>query len=259
MGIGHQLGGPGSGSGYFSDTACTVPTSTVNHQELFLPPVNQGDAATNNDNGRWFSQDPISGNKNNVCWNGLKATGQTGPCGARHLDIGSNSALTLTGSVYSVCKLTMSSNSALYIDASARPVLYFDSPEACGYGAGSTQLDIASNARITPASGSPAKLPMLFVGSPTISTRILLSSNTSVNTCDQNFVVYAPRTDIEMNSNSHFCGAVGGRSIHLDQNAIISASSDSNGFILPNTAAHYAVDNFIECNVASASPPDAGC
>lgn len=256
VGIGQELSGDG---GYFSDQGCTVPETQVIEQELFLPPVNQGDAATNNDNGRFFAQDPVSGNRNNACWNGVKANGGNGFCGARHLELGSNSNVTLTGSVYSFCKLTLSSNSSLYIAAGVHPIIYFDSPEACGYSAGATQLEIASNARITPASGAPSAVAMLFVGSATIPTNILLNSNTEVETCDQNFVVYAPRTDIEMNSESRFCGAVGAKSIHIDQNAIVRVSAEAQSFILPNTAAHYEIDNFIECSVASASPPDAGC
>jgi hypothetical protein len=106
---------------------------------------------------------------------------------------------------------------------------------------------------------------MLFVGSETLSTKILLNSNTSVNgPCDQNFVIYAPRSEVELNSNSHFCGAVAGKSVHLDSNAEIWSSKGSESFSLPGlelpaTAPHYTPYRFVECSAVEASPPDAGC
>ena len=49
---------------YYQNFDCTVPLTEddVIQQPLVLPPVNQGDAPTNNDNGRFFAQDPRSGN-----------------------------------------------------------------------------------------------------------------------------------------------------------------------------------------------------
>ena len=64
--------------------------------------------------------------------------------------------------------------------------------------------------------------------------QVLLNSNTSVNgPCEQNFVVYAPRSDVTLNSNSKFCGAIAGKSVHLDANAEIWSASGSEEFSLP--------------------------
>lgn len=251
-----------SNAGYFSDPSCTQPYSTVNQQPLVLPPVNQGDVVTNNDNGRFFTQDVISGNKSKACWNGKNGNGQNdSSCSARHLDIQSNTSVTLGGSKYSFCKLTMSSNTSLLVASGHTVSIYFDSPEACGYSAGVVQLDMASNTRITTNDGQPAQVQLLFVGSTSRQTKILLSSNTDINaSCVQNFVVYAPLTDVEMNSNSTYCGALAAKKLHLDSNADIRTDALSQGFTIPPTAAHYTFDRFVECTATTtASSPIAGC
>ena len=130
-------------TGYYSDAACKSKESTYLQQALTLPPVNQGDAATNNDDGRLFSQDLVSGNKSDACWNGVNADGKKGTCGSRELRVEHNSSVTLSGSVYSFCKLTLLNNSALYVIAGKSVTIYFDSPEACGYSSGVTQLELA--------------------------------------------------------------------------------------------------------------------
>lgn len=265
VGIGKKME-TSSNAGYYSDSLCKTKYSTVLQQELTLPPVNQGDAATNNDNARFFALDTVSGNKADACWSGKTAAGKTtSSCKTRELRVDNNSAVTLGGSVYSFCKLTLRSNSALYIAAGADVTIYFDSPEACGYSSGVTQLDLQSNSRITSATGDPISVAMLFVGSETRQTQIQLNSNTSVNgPCEQNFVIYAPRSDIDLDSNSKFCGAVAGKTVHLDSNAEIWTASGSDDFTLPGveipeTVAHYTPYRFVECSAVTASPPDAGC
>jgi hypothetical protein len=75
----------------------------------------------------------------------------------------------------------------------------------------------------------------------------------------QNFVVYAPLTAINMNSNSTYCGALAAKSLHLDSNADIRTNGLSSGFILPPAAPHYTTDRFVECSAVAASPPNSGC
>jgi len=258
VGVGHQMRTASSNS-YFTDPNCTSPASSYGQQQINLPPVNQGDAATVNSDGNLFGTDVVSGNKSQVCWSGHDGNGATSnSCGARELNLQSNTSVTLTGSIYSFCKLTMSSNTSLLVAGGQNAVIYFDSPEHCGYSSGTTQLDMASNTRISSNTGSPVQL--LFVGSTSRATSINLSSNTDINaSCVQNFVVYAPLTAINMNSNSTYCGALAGKSLHLDSNADIRTNGLSSGFILPPAAPHYTSDRFVECSAVTASPPNSGC
>jgi hypothetical protein len=258
VGIGKTMTVTGN-AGYWSDTACTQPYSTVINQQVILPRVNQGDVVTSNDNWRFFGSDLVSGNKANVCWDGRDANGlPSALCGPRQLWIGGNSAVTLTGSRYSVCKLTMRSNAAMYVVAGHPASMFFDSPEACGYTTQpAVQLDMDSNTRISSTTGSPANVALMFTGSTTFSSRILLRSNTVAGTaCQQNYVIYAPLTDLELNSNSTYCGALGGKTLHLDQNADLQTPVNPFELVLPPTAPHYTNESFIECSAVS--PPTGG-
>jgi hypothetical protein len=273
VGVGHHLTTAGNAA-YYQQTNCSTqlnPTS-VGQQNITLPPVNQGDAATHNDNARITNavatngptpKDLISGNKSDVTWDAA----------TRQLTIDNNSSLTLTGQTYSFCKLTLKSNAALYIAAGQTVNIYFDSPEHCDVPPGTlpvddsrhpelgtTQMDLSSNSRITSATGTPAKVAVYFVGSQTRLTNLLMSSNTQIaGSCVQNFIIYAPLSHIELNSNSQYCGALAGQSLHMDSNAQVFTDADSQAFVLPGTAPHYAVSQFVECSAASANPPNSGC
>lgn len=267
VGIGRELKPP-EYSGYYTDPLCTTHNGTVNEQELTLPPVNQEEAATVNDNSRLFNLDLVSGTKAEACWSGRDPNGNSSKyCGPeRELFVKNGSAVTLGGRVYSFCKLTLDQNSSLYVEAAANAAIYFDSPEDCGYTKATTQLEVQSNARISAASGKPISIALLFVGSETIPTKVQLNSNTSVEeTCDQNFIVYAPRSEVELASNTKFCGAIAGKSVHLNSNAEVWSGSGTKEFKLPgedppDAVAHYQPFRFVECSgLEAAGSPDSGC
>jgi hypothetical protein len=271
VGVGNNLYQDQNGA-YFTDSACTQPASLVGHENISLPPVNQGDAPTNNNNNRLFSQDPVSaitGNKARACWNGLNADGSAGTCGPRELDIGGATAVTLGGSKYSFCKLTTSANSSLLAAGGAanghKVVIYFDSPEACGYPSGTAQLDMNSNSRITSSDGTPVEL--FFVGSTSRQTIVRLAANTDANAeCEQNMIVYAPLSDVFVNpgntsaNGTTYCGALAGQSITLGSNAHLKVNGNVSLVLQPQVA-YYKVDEFKECIARPATAPnyDAGC
>jgi hypothetical protein len=233
---------------------------TNSQANLSIPSVNQGDILTNNQNSRLFSLDRISGNKQNACWDGTKGNGQAGTCGERELHVTVNSSVTLGGAKYSFCKLHLDSNTALYIQAGVVATIYFDTPENCGLDPGENQLELFSNARISSTTGGPTNLAMLFVGSTTTPSGILLNSNTTIGAnCQQNFIIYAPRHDVTLNSNSVFCGAIGSKTLEMDANSQVFTDADSSDYILPNTPPHYQLGDFIECSTTPGSPPNAGC
>jgi Tfp pilus assembly protein PilX len=236
---------------YNQNFDCTVPLTEddVIQQPLILPPVNQGDAPTNNDNGRFFAQDPRSGS--GVTWNPT----------TRRLSLSSNSSVTLGGSVYSLCRLTMSSNTTIYVAPGSQVKIYFDSPEACGLSSPATQISLSSNSKVTTANGDPTNAAFYVVGSATRVTRIQLNSNTQVDgACEQNFVIYAPRSDVDFDSNSKYCGAIAAKSIHMDSNSKVFTDSGASQFELPPAAPHYVVGQFVECfSTPATTPPDAEC
>ena len=266
VGPGHHIT-VGPGGGYFnghSGRTCTAPAdpTTATQQTITLPPVNQGDAPTNNDNYRITNAlsnanpkptpaDAIDGSKNGVQWD----------ASARTLNIRSNSSLTLTGTTYSLCTLALHSSSNLYIQSGAAVNIFFDSPEACHLPANSTQLDLNSAGRITTNTGVPSTLAMYFVGSPSIPTKISVNSSFDVNKgCVDNFVIYAPYTGVTFQSGSQFCGAVAAKSVDLKGGSTrIVTDEASKSFRLANTLSHYTRSQYVECSAQPTSPPNFGC
>jgi hypothetical protein len=255
--VGEGYGVTGAGVGGWTCTTGPVYGSTS------LPPVNQGDVATNNQNSQLLAH--VGGKKaSDVCYNGFQADGvATTACGTRELLVKGNSTLTLTSGNYSLCRMELLSNSAIYIAAGSEVRIFFDSPEACGYSSGSpgaTQLMLDSNTRITVNGGGAGHVALMFVGSEDIETDIVLASNTlAQNACNQDFVVYAPRTNVELRSNSYYCGAIAGETIEVDSNAAITTSNDADGFDVDAAGDHYYAEEFKECTggaSAYASPFD---
>ncbi len=206
-------------------------------------------------------KDLISGKTSDVSWDPV----------TRQLTIDKpKTTLTLTGHTYSFCRLSLKQNTALYIAAGTNVNIYFDSPESCDVPPGTlpaddpqygtTQLILASNTRISANSGAPSNVAIYFVGSSSRPTQARMSSNTDANaSCVQNFIIYGPRTHVEMNSNSTYCGALAAQSLHMNSNTRIQTDAESQNFVLPGTPPHYVTSRFVECSAAPASPPDSGC
>ena len=241
---------------------------TITQGVTSLPPVNEGDVATNNNNSNFFTVNPVvSGQKSRACFGGRNATGATDTsCKARELVIsrgGGGTWVTLNGGNYSFCRLELQQGTGLYIANGATVTIYFDSPENCPQSSFSVpQMLMEQNTAISATGGTAVNLALLFVGSDSIQTQIVMASNTSAPvTCNQDFVIYAPRTAVELRSNSYFCGAVAGKSIHIDSNTTIRASNAAQQFPLPGWVEHYAVDGFQECGPipTGSTTPNAGC
>jgi hypothetical protein len=244
VGVGHLIGKPPTCGGQ------------VTQGEVILPVVDQGDVRTNNANSKFFSLSPSTGQKSDICWNGATPSGAaSSQCGSREMYIGVQSQVTLASGNYSFCRLQLNQHSSLAIASGAVVRIYFDSPEACGYASPANQLLMEQNSSIVVNGTSGASdVALLFVGSETRTTTIQLSSNTSTpQTCSQHFVVYAPRTQVNLASNSYYCGAIAGKSISLASNAHITASNLAQDFELPNAPAHYTVDRFVECPITDTS------
>lgn len=249
VGIGDQLILAGNAK-HGGSPPCPQSSYGTNQEQLILPPVQQGDVPVNNSNGRFFTQDLIGGKASGVIWD--PAT--------RSLELKSNVSLTLGGSNYSLCSLKLGSNSSLFIAAGATVRIFFDSPENCNQPGGVTQLDMSSNSQIAATSDAPVDVALLFVGSDTLETRIQLNSNIQANqACNSEFVIYAPKSTIDFNSNVTYCGAVAGKSVQLDSNVKVVASEGLNDWELPGAGPHYVPERFVECRTEVGAFPNDGC
>jgi hypothetical protein len=220
---------------------------------ISLPPVNPGDVATNNSNGRICTLDPISGRQCNQAWNST----------TKILQLNSNSSITLgsSGGTYNYffCQLTLDGNSSMYIAGGAVVRIYFGSPDSAPCLNQSSPLNLNSNAKILPTGAGPVDIALLVVGSDTKSTSISLSSNAQLVSCPQSFVLYAPRTAVTFNSNLTFCGGIAAKSLLFNSNSG-GVNNAGTQFELPNTVAgHYAPEDYVECAGTAGATPNTGC
>lgn len=251
--------GVGAGKGFNPNPGGAIKTCSPTETEVALPPVNPGDVATNNSNHRICDLDPLTGKK---------CTTEHWDPDTKRLNLKPGAALNLGSGGgefnYAFCKITMDANSYLHIAGGATVRLYFLAPEVCD--GERSPLELHSGSKIQATGHGPHDVALLVVGSETIPTNITFNAGGVLFGCDQSFVLYAPRTTLSLNSDSHICGGLAAKSVTLASNTSITASSTAADFELPNAASQYytgyAPGTFVECAAsppAAESPPDEGC
>lgn len=260
-----QTGTTHSGGGDCSGAPTNPPYGYSPIRPVALPAVQQGDVQTVNDNCRISvliggapcadstAVDVIGGKPSNVRWSGNGLT-------ERELELKPNTSLTLGGGNYSFCRLVLNSNSTLFIAAGATARIFFDSPENCNQSDRVTQIELNSNSQIATTSSDPTSLAILFVGSDQLETNAQLNSNLQPNeSCQNDFIIYAPKTKIDINSNVKFCGAIAGLTVNLAANVEISSTDSVQDFQVPGAGPHYTVERLIECSATAGAEPDSSC
>lgn len=177
----------------------------------------------------------------------------------RTIEPAQNSSLTLTGGDYLICRLVLGNNSHLIMGEHATVRIFFDTPENCGIKSGEAQIKVENNADIT-SSGyngeGKYEVPGLYViGSPTIPTTVEFKNNTGST---NEFVLYAPYSNIYLRNHATYKGAIAGNNIYLDNHATVEQDE---GFEPPNLGGWilYSRQSYVECTGATASPPNANC
>lgn len=231
--------------------------------EFNMPPPLQGNVpppGNENSNFRMFNGSGCTGaecdtKSGQVGWNPT----------TRVLTLQGRQTVTLGGSLpYSFCRIDMQGNSSLIAANGATVRIFFDTPENCA-ATGDTvacdpgpykQLDVRGNAKLIATSGDPKDFSMLFVGSDSCSTSVVLSGNSSsVN----EVVMYGPRTNMQLTGDAQLFGALAGQTSRTDGNSKFTADPDISQFDV-EIALQYQRDRYVECvGAAPASPPDANC
>ncbi len=168
-------------------------------------------------------------------------------------------SLTLTGGDYFICRLDL--NGGQLIMGEKAPVrIFFDTPEACGLGAGATQIKLNGNSTIQATgydeNAAIYEMPGLYLlGSPSVSTNVELSGN---NKTKNEMVMYGPNTNFKLTGGATYIGVIAGKKIEITGNAEITQPT---GFKPPQIggATLYARQSYVECANGTSSPPNAGC
>jgi hypothetical protein len=176
----------------------------------------------------------------------------------RTLSIGGKSTMTLSGGDYFICKLLLANNSHFVMGSQATVRIFFDTPENCGLSAGAKQIDLGNNADITSTDYNAAlgkfNMPGFYVtGSPTIPTKIEFSNNSGTN----EFLLYAPQTEILIKNNAIYKGVIAGKKVHFEK----ATFEQDDGYEPPQIggATIFERQSFVECTGSTGSPPNANC
>lgn len=229
-----------------------------------LPPVSSfmpADIATNNSNYRMekcvSANNPAgceldsfsSNNKHN--WGWFPAS--------RTIELTNSSTQTLGGGDYFICKLLIANSSNLIMAAGANVRIFFDTPEKCGQASGTAQIEVVNSSGIeaTGYGSAPGQydVPGLYVqGSASRETKVNFANNTGSN----QFVLYAPNSNVELNNSTTYKGSIVGKRVSLANSAKVEQDA---GFEPPQIggATLYARQSYVQCSGMVVAPPNAGC
>lgn len=254
-GSGNLCGNAHVGGGYtFTGSQCAGFGS--DNTEVNLPPVDPGNVWTTNDNGRFFSQDVKTGAPSNVTWNSSTRT----------LSLGGNGTLTLGGANYSLCRLNFNGGGRLIVAQGAIVNLFFHSPETCAAATGlpASEFDepitMTGNTRINTTSGESGHLRIMIVGSESTPTAATFYGNAhGGSNATNNFTVYAPNTDVYLQGNPTYLGAVAGKTLTVGGSATLVLDDSALEQDL-SVALNYARERYVECTGgAMPATPDQAC
>ena len=235
---------------------CPAGSTTPATESFSLQPVDQGTAATENDNYRignppaTTSPDPCT-DCDQITWD--PAT--------RILSLRNNSTLTLGGGVYSFCGIEIENTAQLKIPV--RPLgtgirIYIDSPEHCG-GAGTGSVTVRNTGTILNLNTDPTTFQLHVLGSSTIATQVAFDGVDFTGALVM--AVYAPYSTIRVKGNAALAGALAAKSIDLQNTAQINYHERIGDITTGNPLRLYKPEHYVECTAVTAAggEPDSGC
>jgi hypothetical protein len=216
---------------------------------LVLEPIDQGSAATTNDNARIGSQDTWT-SPSQIDWNPT----------ARVLKLKNNSSLTLGGNVYSFCHLEITNNAQLIIaarDPGTAVRIYIDAPESCGSTSGAGSVTLTNAGSIVNLNADPTTLQLYVVGNDSLPTYVSLQSNPQA---PFNLVIYAPRSNVTVTNQTKIVGAIAGKQASIDNNSSVTWHDKVGQLRTGSLLSIFRRQRWIECSTKpSGSAPDSGC
>ncbi len=262
-----------------SGNTCQCNGFQVTEGNMSPPPVSSfmpTNIATSNSNGRITmcasTNNPVDCQKDG--FTGKWQSDSPFDPKTRRLQLSSNDTLTVGGGDYWICTLSMSGNSQLIMAAGAKVRFFFDTPENCGLGNGAAQISLSGNNRIAatgyqPNAGNFDVPGFYLLGSTSRATSVNLSGNYSTT---NEFVLYAPNSNVNVTGNATFKGLIAGKRIAISGNGKFENDS---GFTLPPelqpptqveengevvlSERHFTPQSYVECSGAAVSVPNENC
>lgn len=248
--------GPGKALSLFnSASVCGGFSTTPAQQDFQLQPVDLSDTAEVNDDARVTAAITAVGSPADVCtscdqidWDPV----------ARSLVMNNDSTLTLSGNVYSFCRLEMNNSSQLIVsvrDPDTPLKIYIDTPENCGAGMGSVRL--RNNTGIVNLNSDPTTLQLHVAGSSTAATSVSFENSFSSSMI---MAVYAPSSTISMTNNLHLVGALAAKTLQMQNNTSLTYHERIGDVSTGSTMRVYNHEDYVECTTEPTdSTYDSGC
>jgi hypothetical protein len=230
----HQCGG-------YAQGPATLP--------IVLDPVDEGTAATVNDNARIGVQDSLTGGSLPSAWDPVK----------RVLSLKNSMSLMLTGNVYSFCSLQLSGKAQLVVAArsTSQPPLkiFMDDPASCPGVTSAGSVRVIENSFVQNLNASATSLQFWMLGSATAETTMELSNSFSSQLA---IVIYASRSTVSLQNGQNLVGAVAAKNLLMSQTS--SITSQNVDISVDTLIRLFQRQSWLECTATSGSgAPDGGC
>lgn len=233
-----------------------APPPTAASQPFPLQPVDMTGPNANNNNvyitravtGSSTTPKDSCSNCGSIGWNSA----------TRVLNLSGNSVLTLTGDTYALCSLTLGSSAQLQVAARTTPlIMYIDSPENCGGGAGMGAVTL--DGQFVNVNTSASTFVLEVAGSTTTATTVGISDNSSH--ASSPMAIYAPNSTVDFKNNLDWKGAIVAKTIKVKNNATIDYDSSIEIILSGSLTRLYESQGYKECatDPSSSTDPSSAC
>lgn len=235
-------------------THCPGDVETPVSQPFAFTPVDMAGPNASNDNNRIFNM-KNGGSPADSCTSCSKVLWDNAN---RVLTIQNGGVVTLSGNVYSLCRLDLQGNGQLKISARTTPLfMYIDTPQSCGNGPGEGSVNLAG--QVLNVNSNPATFVLLVAGSTTVNTVVNIADN-AVTALSAPMAIYAPNSTVDYMNNLDWKGALVAKTINIQNNADIEYDSRVSDVSLTGGVRFYETQGYKECATSpTTSAPDSGC
>jgi hypothetical protein len=175
----------------------------------------------------------------------------------RELTVQDDAELTLSGNVYSLCRLNLKNNSRLFIAPrpATSPIKFYFHFSNCNEQ--SEPIMIENGWGITNHNTDPTTLQFFVLGSASKTTTVNIKNNT-VNSAATPMMLYAPNSSVILENNAKIMGGLVGKTVLIKNN--VEFNYDPSAMTPPATdALVYQPTQHRECSPEPSGAPDSGC
>ena len=245
---------------HLNNTAYVTGSKIVQSTKFNLSPVDQG-PNPGASNGRLtylgpprlpaaFGDDP--------CTQPTACSGVSWNAGTRVLSLANDATLTLGGSSYSFCKITLRNRSKLLVAAGSTVKIFIDDPANCPGVTGAGSVTLSNTSELVNGNSSPAAMQVYLVGSTSVAT-ILDFANTFAS--EMVLSIYAPYSTVRLhNDGVQLRGALAAKSIQIDNSATITYDPLVGGISGGGIPVYRSTRSWIECTAKpTGAAVNSGC